>query len=87
MFVADENFVRGHTKPGILSMANTAKDRNGSQFYIHMSDNRFFDGSSVVFGEVADGEGLEVLHRIEELGSAGGWPSVKEVKISRCGVV
>jgi len=50
--VPAENFAKEHVK-GSISMANISKDHNGAQFIIHMSDNHFLDGSSVVFGMFA----------------------------------
>lgn len=61
----DENFKIKHTKRGLLSMANSGKNTNGSQFFITFKDTNWLDGKHVVFGEVT--KNLEFLDVIENL--------------------
>lgn len=37
-------------RKGNISMVNVGKHSGGSQFYVHMHDNTFMRGSTVVFG-------------------------------------
>ncbi|PBP20985.1 peptidyl-prolyl cis-trans isomerase [Diplocarpon rosae] len=69
---ADENFIRKHTKPGLLSMANAGPNTNGSQFFITTVATGWLDGKHVVFGEVADDESLMVVKALEATGSGSG---------------
>jgi peptidyl-prolyl isomerase E (cyclophilin E) len=78
----DENFVLKHTEPGMLSMANSGPNTNGSQFFLTTEKTDWLDGKHVVFGNVVDG--MDVVRKMEALGSQSGKPS-KKVVIDNCG--
>merc|ERR1712174_74093 len=78
----DENFKLKHTKPGILSMANSGPNTNGSQFFITTIVTSWLDGRHVVFGEVV--EGMDIVKAVEAEGSGSG-KTKSTITIANCG--
>lgn len=71
----DENFTMKHTTKGLLSMANSGPNTNGSQFFITVATTPHLNNKHVVFGKVVSG--YEVVEKMERVGSKDGKTSKK----------
>jgi cyclophilin family peptidyl-prolyl cis-trans isomerase len=80
----DENFELKHNQPGLLSMANSGPNTNGSQFFITLKETPWLDDKHVVFGILMGG--FETIKKIELLEQDENNKPKVEVKIIACGL-
>jgi peptidylprolyl isomerase len=73
-----------HNRRGILSMGNSGKNSNSSQWFLTFNAAPQCDGKHVVFGQVVSG--WEVLDAIEALGSTSGGEPMCGAAASTCRV-
>ncbi len=78
----DEGFPYTHDRAGLLSMANSGPNTNGSQFFLTFVPCPHLDNKHVVFGQIL--QGFHLLKDLEMSGSDNGDVS-REVKIANSG--
>lgn len=75
----DEFSPRTFDGPGILAMANSGPDTNGSQFFITQAATTWLNGKHTIFGEVTDG--MAVVDAIAQVEKGPQDRPVKDVVI------
>ena len=81
----DENFFYAHSREGLLSMANSGSNTNGSQFFITLKNTSWLDGKHVVFGKVING--FDVVKEVENVETDDQDKPKVSVVIEDCGEI
>ncbi|CAA6656264.1 unnamed protein product [Spirodela intermedia] len=72
---------KGHNARGILSMANSGPNTNGSQFFITYAKQPHLNGLYTIFGRVI--HGFEVLDIMEKTQTGPGDRPLAEIRLNR----
>ncbi|KAJ8603854.1 hypothetical protein CTAYLR_000310 [Chrysophaeum taylorii] len=84
-YFPDEGFLIPHSAPGILTMANSGRDTNGSQFYVTLASAPHMDGRCVAFGRVTSG--FDTILKIHDTVFTQRGKPVQTVLVANCGVL
>lgn len=71
-----------HTGAGVLSMANSGPDTNGSQFFVTLAPTPWLDGKHTIFGRVK--KGIRVVQRLGAVRTDKDDRPMEDVRILRC---
>ncbi len=74
-----------HDKTGVLSMANSGPNTNGSQFFITAAATPWLNGKHSVFGQVT--QGLDVVQKIATAPRDAGDRPKTEIKMTKVTVL
>ena len=84
-FEDEFHFKLSHWRRGMLSMANSGTNSNGSQFFITFAPWTHLDGKHSVFGQLTDGK--QVLDTIEEVPTGENDKPQQKIKIMDTNVI
>merc|ERR1719264_101084 len=74
-----------HAKRGLLSMANSGRDTNGSQFFVLFKAAHHLNGKHCVFGEMV--EGHATLDAVEGVKTQSDDKPIAPIVVARCGQI
>lgn len=78
-YVYDASLKSSKPERGVIAMANSGPNTNGSQFFINVTDTPHLTGKHTVFGKVV--EGMDVVDKISKVQTIESGKPEKEVEI------